>query len=290
MLALAVLLPFLGRWDLSVRPSDFPAHAAWLEVTETEMRMVGRGGAVRPVTTYEYEDGTLKFTVKDWYVANVPVEYELTRWNDRINGVARRPNAKPMQVSGLRAPVLKRTPPSVWGDATKLFNERDLTGWIPDKTPENLWRAENGELVNTGRGANIRTAAEFDDFQLKLEFNVSPDSNSGVYLRGRYEIQIEDAKLASPPLLSTGSIYGFLAPSVNAQRPAGEWQTLDAMIAGRQVTVKLNGQTVIDRQDIPGPTGGALDANESRGGPIYLQGDHGAIRFRNIVLTPAARR
>jgi hypothetical protein len=84
-----------------------------------------------------------------------------------------------------------------------------------------------------------------------------------------------------------GAIYGFLAPNENASKGAGEWQTYDITLVGRRVTVVLNGKTIICDQTIPGITGGALDSDEGAPGPIYLQGDHGPVLYRNLHITPA---
>src|SRR6185436_5699163 len=107
--------------------------------------------------------------------------------------------------------------------------------------------------------------------------------NSGVYLRGRYEVQVLDSgdELA---VGSLGGIYGFLEPSDAAAKKPGEWQTFDITLVGRMVTVVLNGTTIIANREIPGITGGALDSDEGSPGPILLQGDHTAIEYRNITI------
>jgi hypothetical protein len=146
----------------------------------------------------------------------------------------------------------------------------------------------DGILTNAGGGANLVTTRRFDDFKLRVEFRYPKGSNSGIYLRGRYEVQIEDSQeRAEPTSHHVGGVYGFLAPTENAARAPGEWQTYDITLVGRRVTVVLNGRTVIANQVIPGITGGALDSDEGAPGPIYLQGDHGPVEFRRIVLTPA---
>jgi len=121
--------------------------------------------------------------------------------------------------------------------------------------------------------------------QLHIEFRYPARGNSGVYLRGRHEVQIEDPVLGVVASEALGAVYGFLAPSESAGRNTGEWQTFDITLIGRQVTVVLNGREVICKRDIPGITGGALDSDEGSPGPIFLQGDHGPIEYRNIVIT-----
>jgi len=147
---------------------------------------------------------------------------------------------------------------------------------------------EDGTLVNHGHGGDIITTSKFGDFKLHLEFQCGPKSNSGVYLRGRYEVQIETDSVEEPPSHHTGGVYGFLAPTPELPRQAGVWQSFDITLVGRAVTVVQNDQTLIDQKDIPGITGGALDSHEELPGPIYLQGsEEGRVAFRNIVITPA---
>lgn len=147
-----------------------------------------------------------------------------------------------------------------------------------------MWRAKNGELVNMTSGANLITERVFSDFKLHLEFKIPAESDSGVYLRGRYEIEIADAYGQPPNSHGFGSIYGFLRPVANPARRSGEWQSIDATLIGRRVTVAVNGTEIIDNAEIPGITGGALDSDEGAPGPLLLQGDHGAISYRNIVV------
>jgi len=124
-------------------------------------------------------------------------------------------------------------------------------------------------------------------FKLHIEFRYPKGSNSGVYLRGRYEVQIEDSKGMEPLNDQLSSIYGFLSPSEMLAKNAGEWQSYDITLVGRMVTVVFNGKKVICSQEIPGITGGALDSREGEPGPIYLQGDHGPIEYRNIRIATA---
>lgn len=174
-----------------------------------------------------------------------------------------------------------------WGEPIRIFNGEDLEGWEVIGSRPNKWKAVEGNLVNEESGANIRTSATFRDFKLHLEFKFPEGSNSGVYLRGRYETQIADLAGEAPHNRSVGGIYGRLAPAVNMVKPAGEWNDLDVTLIGYRVTIAVNGTTTIDGELIPGITGGALDADETEPGPIMLQGDHGPVSYRNLLLTPA---
>jgi hypothetical protein len=170
-----------------------------------------------------------------------------------------------------------------------LFNGRDLSGWTTSKSSSSsVWKIEKSNLITPGEGPELITDSKFQDFKLHLEFNCGPNSNSGVYLRGRYEVQIETDSVAEPPSHHTGGVYGFLAPSPELPRTPGEWQTFDITLIGRTITVVQNGQIVINNQEIPGITGGALDSHEELPGPIYLQGsEKGHVAYRSIVITPA---
>jgi hypothetical protein len=170
----------------------------------------------------------------------------------------------------------------------QLFNGKDLSGWHPSDPKLPAWKVENGILVSPGRGAELISDSKFQDFKLHLEFNCARGSNSGVYLRGRYEVQIEDDPAPEGPSMRTGGVYGFLAPSPEQPRRPGEWQSYDITLVGRTVTIAQNGHTIIDHQEIPGITGGALDSHEGLPGPLYLQGSEaGHVSFRNIVITRA---
>ncbi len=207
------------------------------------------------------------------------------------------------EFSGKRIPALPPRPDLAkvkFGAPIPLFNGRDLAGW---KTKEadlkSAWVVENGVLANLPpahapgaartRTANLRTEREFEDFNLKLEVSVPAGSNSGVYLRGIYEIQVFDSYGKPLDSHNMGALYSRITPSVAAEKPAGEWQTLDLTLVDRHVTVVLNGTTIIDNQPALGCTGGAMWSDQFRPGPIFLQGDHGAVSYRNIVLRPVVK-
>jgi hypothetical protein len=217
--------------------------------------------------------------------------FEGTLTGNTLSGTTTGPDGTPWKWTGQRAPALKRTSAPKWGKPIPLFNGKDLTGWKPDKpNPSSEWKVEDGNLVSPGHGPELINESKFEDFKLHIEFNCGEKSNSGVYLRGRYEVQIETNSDQEPPSHHTGGVYGFIAPSPELPRKAGEWQTLDITLLGRMVTVVQNGQTIIDHKEIPGITGGALNSHEGLPGPIYLQGsEDGHVSFRNIVITPAVK-
>ena len=280
----------IGRWDITITGSDRPLPS-WLEVRPSGNgylvgQFVGVVGSARPIARVELTDGAMRFAIPPQWEqgkGDLVVEGRLT--GESLVGTMTFPDGTRRDWKGVRAPSLRRTSTPTWGAPIRLFNGNDLTGWRA--MGANQWRAVNGVLTSPKSGSNLVTDRTFTDYKLHLEFRYPKGSNSGVYQRGRYEVQIEDSLTTEPQNDLLGGIYGFIAPSeVMAKRP-GEWQTYDITLVGRRVTVVLNGKTVIADQVIPGPTGGALDANEGAPGPVYLQGDHGAVEFRKVVITPA---
>lgn len=152
---------------------------------------------------------------------------------------------------------LKRKRQPRGGKAITLFNGKDLAGWHSSNRSQPLhWTVEEGTLVSNGSGPEIITDSKFEDFKLHVEFNCGIESNSGVYLRGRYEVQIETDSAEESPSHYTGGVYGFLAPTPELPRKSGESQSFDISLLGRMITVVQSGHTVIDHQEIPGITGG----------------------------------
>ena len=191
-------------------------------------------------------------------------------------------------LTGVRAPELKRGAPKAWTNPAPLFNGKDLEGWEPIGDRANShWVVEDGLLVNKDHGANLKSTRKFEDFKLHFEANCPDEANSGFYLRGRYEVQLEYEPLTkNPPERRIGSIYGRIAPKGDLPRTPGAWEIFDVTLVGPTVTVVRNGVTTIDRQEIEGITGGALDADEGEPGPFYIQGDHtGGLKFRNITVS-----
>ncbi len=289
----------VGRWDLRVTGPD-GAYPSWFEVTASGRslvgRFVGRVGSARPVGRVDVAGDTLRFAVPPQYEPGAgELRVEAAVSGDQLAGTLVTPAGERHPFTGARAPALRRDAAPRWGAPVALFNGRDLAGWTPVGGGENRWRAANGVLASSGSGANLATTRRFDDFRLHLEFRLPRGSNSGVYLRGRYEVQIEDDEAAAgtrhtadPDAHQLGAVYGFVAPTAYAGRGPGQWQTYDITLVGRRVTVVLNGRTVVADQPVPGVTGGALDSDEGAPGPILLQGDHGAVEYRNVVITPAA--
>jgi hypothetical protein len=248
---------------------------------------VGVVGSVRPISRLDFANDTLKWSLPpQWESGNGDFQFVGVYAGDSLAGTLMTSDGKQLTWSGHRAPALLAGTPQ-WGAPVKLFTGTSTAGWHV-VGGEDQWKAINGVLTNTQRGGNLVTDQSYGDFKLHVEFKYPPDGNSGVYLRGRYEAQIEDTVASrSEATGGTGAIYGFLIPNQNAVKGANEWQAYDITLVGRRVTVVLNGKTVISEANIPGPTGGALDSDEGKPGPIMLQGDHGPVEYRNLTITPA---
>jgi Domain of Unknown Function (DUF1080) len=274
--------PFAGRWDLTImtsRGADSFAYPSWLEFADEggtpAIRIVGRTGSVHPVSNAKVEGTHLTFE-------DGPGRWEMDVKDRKLSGKS--PGGP---LSGVPAPHLTLKTYAAWSDPQPLFDGRDLSGWEPDNPAASHWVAQNGELQNTEAGANIRTTRKFGDFKLHIEYNCPPGGNSGVYLRGRYEVQVEyEPAGKNDAFHSMGSIYGFIPPATEVDPRPGQWEGYDVTLIGRNVSVVRDGVLIIDNAEIPGITGGALDSREGEPGPIYLQGDHtGGLKYRNITIS-----
>ncbi len=304
--------PFIGRWALTLPGGG----AGWLGVEEKDGALAASvlwgGGSVLPVTKAKVEGDSLILTrinnakKKDASGKEV-VEVITETLTGKLAGdalslvtVKAKADGKEFgrtEVSGVRIKDLPARPDLAqvkFGEAQSLFNGKDLAGWrLVNPDSDNGWSAADGVLMNRivkGKHfGNLRTDAEFEDFNLKLEVRTMEGSNSGIYLRGIYEVQI--AETFGKPLDShnMGALYSRITPAVAAEKAIGEWQTLDITLVDRHLTVVLNGKTLIDNQPVLGCTGGALTSDEFHPGPLYLQGDHTNIDYRNIVLRPVVK-
>lgn len=315
---------FLGQWTFDIGPrAEVPGSVGWIEVRKEgeylDANLLWGGGAISPVP-YIYTAGNIL------YVGMPPRRVVLTRGEDgnqgrslnyptwleikvngkKFEGYQRGPKLTGIGfdsiiVTGTKLPDVPPTP-----DLSKLkfgkpinliINPNGLTGWrLVEADRTSGWSMKDGILTNDPvqkegtqhiTYGNLRTDQEFKDFNLKLDVKVYERSNSGIYLRGMVEVQVADSY--ERPLHihnSIGAIFSRIAPTVKAEKPLGEWQTLDITYVDRHVTVKLNGITTIDNQPVYGPTGGALHSDVFASGPIYLQGDHSKASYRNLVLTP----
>jgi hypothetical protein len=304
--------PFLGRWALTIPDGS----AGWLGVTEKDGKLSASilwgGGSVLPVNAVKVEGdkliitrlqesgrGSKKTTATETITA--------TRAGDSLNltTVTKRANgseSRAANFTGKRIPPLPGKPDLAkvkFGPPIVLFDGKNLDAWkLTDPRATSGWSIEDGVLVNKPvqpdpqkhiSYGNLRTVAEFEDFKLKLEVNVSKGENSGVYLRGIYEVQVCDSYGKKLDSHNMGGLYSRITPTVNAEKPPGEWQTMELTLVERHATVVLNGTKIIDNEPLLGCTGGALWSDEFKPGPIYLQGDHTGVKYRNIVIMPVVK-
>ncbi len=303
--------PFLGRWAL-----DLPRGAGWLEVWREndylDADILWIGGSVVPVSHVHVDGGKLvvsrissreherrhgrKHKITTWLIAEVSGDrligkYVEPHWNGH--------GAKTTLFHGNRIPDLPDAPnlsEITYGAPIHLLAPDDLSGWTLVRNDRaNGWSVKDGVLSNHPEQrdpshhihyGNLRTVQTFEDFKLSLDVNVPEGNNSGIYLRGIYEIQVYDSYGKERDSHHMGALYSRITPAVSAEKKPGEWQHFDIVLCDRHLTVELNGSKIIDNQPIKGVTGGALTADEFSPGPIYLQGDHGEVQYKNIVLTP----
>jgi hypothetical protein len=298
---------FTGRWALTIPGGG----AGWLGVVEKDgafsSSVLWGGGSVVPTASTKVDGDTLIVTReqknKEGKVTTETLTGKVEGDVIKLTTVKRNAEGKEVgksaDLSGNRIPAIPAAPnlsKVKYGDPIALLNGKDLTGWkLMNDKADNGWSLQDGALINRvvkekdKHFGNLQTEAEFEDFNLKTEVRTSEGSNSGIYLRGIYEVQIMES--FGKPLDShhMGALYSRITPSVNAEKPIGEWQTLDITLVDRHLTVILNGKTIIDNQPVLGCTGGAISSNESKPGPIYLQGDHTNVDYRNMVLRPVMK-
>jgi len=310
--------PFLGRWALFL-----PGGAGWLEVkqmdTYLEASLLWYGGSVEPVSSVYMEGETLVVTKIRNYErtpasARTPArthiagtQFRFSLYADQLVGEQITPekdgSSSSMRFTGKKIPDVPAAPDLsklVYGKPVKLLNGKDLTGWrLLEVKKTNGWSVVDGTLVNDPvqkegqphiQYGNLCTVDKYEDFNMKLQVNVPAGSNSGVYLRGIYEIQVVDSYGKALDPHNMGALYSRITPSESAEKPAGEWQDMDITLCDRHVTVILNGKTIINNQPVLGCTGGAITADEFIPGPIYLQGDHGKVLYRNIEIKPILKK
>jgi hypothetical protein len=287
--------PFLGSWDL-----DLPGGGAgWLKVVEKDGKLAGEmlwgGGSIGRVKDLKVEKSRLLIPLGDEIITIEACDDDLALQIGQLG-------KEQEKFTGKRCPPLPSAPDLSkvkFGEKIDLIGD-DLKGWkLIDPKDANGWSVKDGVLRNTieqekGKPrksfGNLRTEKEFEDFNLKLDVLVPKEGNSGIYLRGIYEVQVFDSYGKPLDSHNMGAIYSRIKPTVAAEKPAGQWQSLDITLVQRHVTVVLNDKKIIDNQPLEGCTGGALWADQLRAGPIYLQGDHTGMEYRNIEIRPVVKK
>jgi hypothetical protein len=282
---------FVGRWNLT-GTGAYTDHIYWLEVKDEGGKLSGkflnRGGSPVPVESIKVENDELIFTIAGRQ--NAPaIEHRAKLERGKLVGSTTE-RGTAIQWVGVRPPTWPPTDANAkhaYGKPIELFDGKSIDAFdLQHKDRPSGWTVVDGAMTNEPRANNLISKQKFKDYKIQAEYKLEKDSNSGIYQRGRYELQVVDDY--GKPAESHGhmAIYAWVAPKVNASKPAGEWQTMEAVVVGNKVTVTLNGQKVHDNATIEAITGGALDANETAPGPIMLQGDHGKVWYRKVTVTP----
>jgi hypothetical protein len=282
-----------GRWDLTATGPDGVPYPSWVELTadgdKLTGRICGRFGSAHPLKHVQW-DGNQLVLAEAAKVKGQDGErlFKAKLVKNKLEGEITLSDEPAHTFVAVKAPAIKAPAKPRWGKPINLITQ-GLAGWRlrSDKHP-GCWSVVDGVLTNKKPCSDIISDGKYLNFKLHAEFNLGEEkANSGIYLRGRHEIQINADKGKPPESHGMGALYGLITPKTNPSKAHGEWQTYDITVLGRRLTVALNGETIIDGDEIPGPTGGALDSDEAAPGPLMLQGDHGIVSFRNLTITPA---
>ena len=290
-IGLAQKNPFVGKWNITGRPPH-DSYVYWLEVKEESGKLsamfLNRGGSPVPVEGIKLTGEELTFNLPGRSGRPLP-EVQLKAAGEKITGSLK---------SGDQTIILAGSRPPKWrdynanarhtfGKPVDLFDGKSLDAWTVQNREKPMdWRIEDGVMTNATHGNNLVSKEKFQDFKIQAEYKLEKGSNSGIYIRGRYELQVLDDYGKEPESHGHMAIYARKAPDLNASKPAGEWQSMEATVVGNRVTVLLNGKKVHDNAVIQGITGGALDVNETEPGPVMIQGDHERVWFRKVTVTP----
>ena len=284
--------PFLGAWNITGDPPN-TGNIYWLEVKDeggtVSALFLNRGGSPVPATDVKIANGELTFTIAGDNPKNV---VSLKAAGGKLTGTV---GATAVKVTGERPPkwgACDANAAHTFGKPVVLFDGKSMAAWgVQAKDKPMGWAIEDGAMTNTPPANNLVSKETFRDYRIEAEYKLSPKGNSGIYMRGRYEMQVLDDAGADPSDAVHGhmAIYARKAPDKNVSKPAGEWQTAQITIVGNCVTTVLNGTTVQNNAKITGITGGALDAKETEPGPIVIQGDHEKVWFRKVIVTPITK-
>ena len=286
-----------GRWDITAvqqRPRAWWAELTGVGTPNAAGKFVSAyAGDMNKINELAVENGELKWVIVPPTGAKYIYRAKLVGGKLEGTMVREGQSGEPIKFTGVRAPELAdQKDDGSWkeGKPIQLFNGKDLSGWhalMPNA--EMKWSVQNGVLKNAPPTTDIVSDQKFWNFAAHIEFRIVEHSNSGIGLRGRYEIQILDDYGKPPQTHGAGALYARVAPSVNASKPAGEWQTYDIRLVGRDLTVVHNGRKVLDHVHVDGLTAVANNADEGEPGPFIVQGDHSNVEIKSFVVTPLTK-
>jgi hypothetical protein len=283
---------FLGRWNLTGTGQD-SNRVYWLEVTDQGGQLKGmflnRGGSPTALASVKVDGGMLVFQLQPGRDNKPGLEFRAKLEGDKLIGSV--PDRdRTISWVGVRPPKWPKANANAkhtYGTPVELLDGKTHDAFGPQSGDKVTgWSVVDGVLTNTPPASNLVTKQKFKDFRLQAEYLLAPGSNSGIYLRGRYELQVLDDAGKPPESHGHMAVYAWTPPLVNASKPAGEWQAVDIILVGNRVTATLNGQKVHDNTEIQAITGGALDTDETAPGPLMIQGDHAKVSFRKLTVTP----
>jgi hypothetical protein len=313
-----------GRWNVVFDPAD-QGRVGWFELEnvgkpDAKGLVVGApGGGMYPLTSIKVlDDGSLQLTYTGRWGSNIP---EIAA-KERAEARAARERGKEVQRREVTAVYTAKLEngelvgKQEWPEEGERFravsfratkapeiDEHDDGTWVPGETislvgeaardaftvplpnKEIGWDIKNGMLSNNPPAGNLESKEKFWNFDLHAEYRLFEHSNSGIGLRGRYEVQIMESYGKEPHKQGHGAIYYRIVPTSNPSKKIGEWQTLHVRLIGREVSVTMNGEKIIDKGIIDGLTAMATNADEANPGPITIQGDHEKVEFRKLTVT-----
>lgn len=290
-----------GRWNIQVENPR--GRAWWLVVEGAETgKVTGEfvgvpGGQVDRLENARVVDGELEFVFERKRGEGVLRQvYRARRQGDALLGtrveIVDGKEGAALPWRGTRGPKVTDRDDGSWrpGRPVVLFEGMDTAQWRLAVEGRPGWRMRGDLMVNDKGAADLVSKSKFWNFELRAEYRYEKGSNSGIGLRGRYEIQIYDDYGHPPSDHGHGALYSRVAPAVNASKPPGEWQQIVIRLVGHDLTVTLNGKKIHDKVRVAGPTAMMTNPLEDQPGPIMPQGDHGPIEFKSVVVTPLMRR
>lgn len=286
---------FLGRWTLTSTSGPQP-YVGWLEVGQEAGQLTGRfsarGGSPAPVASIQIVGDELVFQPAAGR-RGPAAEHRARIQGGRLVG-STRAGDRIVEFSGARPPKwppADANGPHKFGPLVELFDGKTMDAW-DYVTKDQPWSIVDGEATNSAPrvkpapGSHLRSKQKFQDYKIRAEYKLDNGAHSGIYWRGRYEMQVLGDAGKPPDKFSHMAVYGWIAPLVNASIPDNEWNTMEGTIVANKISVMLNGKKVHDNSVLEAMTTNVVDTNELEPGPIQLVGNDGKIWYRRLTVTP----